>query len=97
MTQITQNHSGCDSFIIELGQIFDSYDRTIQPLAAARDRGPYDPTIDPPKTFLQFDRKLFNTLTVLIIKDRSISSGDLLIRSNAVSIPRGRNLLRPLV
>lgn len=85
---------GAKKFVlVQYGQIFDSWDRTILPLNAARNRGNYDPAIDPPKPFKVFEGKIYGTLAAILVKDTSVSIDRILLRTMGLHMNSGKEEL----
>ncbi|MCW5735185.1 MAG: class I SAM-dependent methyltransferase [Enhydrobacter sp.] len=52
--------------IVESDRMTDSSNPKLLPLAAARDRGPYDPATDLPKPHCKFRKPIYSVLTVIV-------------------------------
>lgn len=82
--------------LLQTDPIRDSFHETILPLNASRNRGPYDPAIDPPKAFKKFSRGVFGTLVCIIAKKDARLIQDVLLRGLGLRLHAGRELFPPL-
>jgi hypothetical protein len=72
---------GSDFKIFKLGEVFDSYDRSILPTSAPRNSSFYEPELHGAKIFAKFPRKIFyNRIICLILKSDRYTIDELLVK-----------------
>lgn len=82
--------------IIQIDPVKDSFHESLLPLDASRNRGPYDPAIDPPKAFKRLHRGFFTWFICIILKNPEFRVEDIALRALSPRIFAGNELLGPL-
>ena len=89
LSEITRKLKNVETHIVQFDRIHDSNHRGIQPLAAKRNRGPYDKSIDPDKPFVMFKNRIYRSLIVVINKSGSIPTDSIVVRGLRLNFAAG--------